>query len=414
MVIGGSIGVSSAGGGVVESWSVPEGGVMNMVFSPPALDPDDFERTSDGGLYEFVDGVPVEKPMGAESDLIGMNLAIKLAPFCGPGKVGLLFGAQTGYRCFPHEPKRVRKPDVSVVRTDRLPDGKVPKGDFRIRPDLAVEVLSPNDLCDALELKLADYRAAGIPLVWVLSPATRTAPAASSNRPTPCPARASSPASPARWRTCSNPSRDRRAAPGPTRGRVLESPTVPEGGVMNMVFSPPAVTPDDLLRMPDGDRYELIDGRLREKRMGARSDEITVAVGTALRVHAYPARLGRVYAQTGFACFPGHPGRVRKPDVAFVARHRLTDDRSPDGYFLIRPDLAAEVVSPNDLFEEVADKLADYARAGIPLVWVVSPAARTVTVWRADGTGYVLDESGTLAAEGVLPGFSCPVADLFA
>ena len=148
---------------------------MNMRFDTLMLGPDDLELTSEGGAFEFVDGAPLEKNMGAESDAIAATLVSKLISHTRPGKIGRVFGSQTGYRCFPHEPKRVRKPDVSFVLTARLPDGKIPKGDFRIRPDLAVEVTSPNDLCDDMDMKMADYRSAGIPLIWVISPVTKTA-----------------------------------------------------------------------------------------------------------------------------------------------------------------------------------------------------------------------------------------------
>lgn len=138
------------------------------------VEPEDLELLSDGGLFEFVHGRPVEKTMGAESDEIAAGILTRLWTHCVPSKLGRVFGSQTGFRCFPHDPRLVRKPDVSFVAADRLPDGKAPKGDFRIRPDLAVEVTSPNDLYDLLDEKLNDYFLAGVPLVWVVGPATKT------------------------------------------------------------------------------------------------------------------------------------------------------------------------------------------------------------------------------------------------
>jgi Uma2 family endonuclease len=174
------------------------------------------------------------------------------------------------------------------------------------------------------------------------------------------------------------------------------------------------IEPEDLLTMPDGDHYELIDGRLKEKVMGAESDEINCALNMFLVAFVRKNRLGHVYgSQTGYRCFPGRPKLVRKPDTSFVAAGRLPDDKTPEGDIPIAPDLAVEIVSPNDTYEEVAVKVAEFKSAGVKLIWVVSPKSRTVLVRRADGTCAELDETGALSGEAVLPGFACPVAELF-
>jgi Uma2 family endonuclease len=177
--------------------------------------------------------------------------------------------------------------------------------------------------------------------------------------------------------------------------------------------SPPLLTPDDLLARPDGNFFELVGGRLKEFTMGAESDAVGGYLLTLLNLHVRPAGLGVVYPQTGFACFPDDPTRVRKPDVAFVAADRLPGGRSPRGWIKVAPDLAAEVVSPHDLYEEVEGKVNEYLAVGVRLVWVVSPGSRTVLVRRPDGTAAVVGPAGTLSGEDVLPGFKCPLADLF-
>jgi Uma2 family endonuclease len=183
---------------------------------------------------------------------------------------------------------------------------------------------------------------------------------------------------------------------------------------MNMKTLPPTLTPDDLLAMPGGEHYELIDGIPKEKVMGAESDEISAAIITVLRNFARQHRLGHVYgSQTGFQCFPGKPNLVRIPDMSFVATGRLPGDRSPEGYIKISPDIAAEVISPHELYEEIEAKVAEYRSAGVKLIWVISPRLRTVLVRRLDGTSSELGETGTLSGEDVLPGFTCPVAELF-
>ena len=71
------------------------------------------------------------------------------------------------------------------------------------------------------------------------------------------------------------------------------------------------------------------------------------------------------------------------------------------------------MVSPNETYEEVEAKVAEYRSAGVKLIWVISPKSRTVVIRRLDGTCAELNEAGTLSGEDVLPGFACPVAELF-
>jgi Uma2 family endonuclease len=177
---------------------------------------------------------------------------------------------------------------------------------------------------------------------------------------------------------------------------------------------PTLIEPDELLRMPDGDRYELIDGRPKEKPMGAESDEINCKMNMLLVAFVRQHRLGHVYgSQTGYRCFDGKPRLVRKPDTSFVAAGRLPEDKTPKGDIEIAPDLVVEVVSPNDTYEEVAVRVADFKSAKVKLIWVISPETRTVLIRRLDGTCAEVGETGTLSGEDVLPGFTCTVAELF-
>jgi hypothetical protein len=91
---------------------------------------------------------------------------------------------------------------------------------------------------------------------------------------------------------------------------------------------------------------------------------------------------------------------------------RLPGGVLPDGWARIRPDLAFEVVSPNDLVEELDEKLADYEKAGVPLIWVIYLGSRTVLVYRADGTVSRWHEGDELSGEDVIPGFRCRVRDI--
>ena len=94
---------------------------------------------------------------------------------------------------------------------------------------------------------------------------------------------------------------------------------------------------------------------------------------------------------------------------------RTTGSRreAPSGFTDVAPDLVAEVVSPNDTAGEVQAKLEQWLQHGARLVWIVYPETRTVAAFRALDNARVLTESDELTGEPVLPGFSCPVRDIF-
>lgn len=77
------------------------------------------------------------------------------------------------------------------------------------------------------------------------------------------------------------------------------------------------------------------------------------------------------------------------------------------------PDLIVEVISPSDTAKRVNRRVTQYLARGIPLVWLIDFEQITVTVCRPNEFPKVLDETDELSGNGVLPGFSCKVADLF-
>ena len=174
-------------------------------------------------------------------------------------------------------------------------------------------------------------------------------------------------------------------------------------------------TPEDLLQMPDGDRYELVDGQLVEQEdMGGKSVWAGGQVFLGLALYA-KANGGWAFMDgVGYQCYPFAPDQVRKPDASFVCAGRFENDEIPDGHIRIPPDLAVEVVSPNDLYYKVESKVDEYLRAGVSIVWVVNPEFRTVRVFR--GSIEQLTQFGPndeLTGGETLPGFRCRVADLF-
>jgi Uma2 family endonuclease len=177
---------------------------------------------------------------------------------------------------------------------------------------------------------------------------------------------------------------------------------------------PPRMTPEQFEELPDSQGLELLDGIVQEKKMGTENGAIQWRIGYYLGLVVIPARLGEVLdAEAMYQCFPKRPRSVRKPDISFILRERLPGGRVPRGICKVRPDLAVEVVSPNDTYEEVEEKLADYFDAGVPLVWVVIPKTRTVLVYQADGTARRPRDSDDLTADPVIPNLRVRIADLF-
>lgn len=166
--------------------------------------------------------------------------------------------------------------------------------------------------------------------------------------------------------------------------------------------------------MPDGHRFELVDGQLVERNMGAESSWVAQQINRRLGNYAEAQQQGLVMGpDCGYQIFPDDPSRVRFPDGSFIRRGRLPHDRPPRGYVRIVPDLVIEVISPNDLAWEVEAKVAEYIRAGVPLMWVIYPDTRTVWRYRASDDVTRLGIGNALSGEDILPGFTCPVADVF-
>jgi Uma2 family endonuclease len=183
--------------------------------------------------------------------------------------------------------------------------------------------------------------------------------------------------------------------------------------VTDMIAPAATLTPEDLLALPDGDLFELVDGQLVERNMGIKSSWVGGRLITRLELFLEANGLGWVFpADSGYRCFPGRPNMVRKPDVSVVRRDRVPDALLPDGDFKIPPDLAVEVVSPNDLYAEVEKKVEEYLQVGVRLIWVIDPENRKVRIHRADRTLTDVRADGELNGEDVVPGFHCRIAEL--
>ena len=175
------------------------------------------------------------------------------------------------------------------------------------------------------------------------------------------------------------------------------------------------LTAEELLRLSTtGRRYELVKGELFEMPpAGGRHGSVAMRIGIVLGSYVRANDLGEVFAaETGFI-LRRDPDTVRAPDAAFVDRERLPAGELPPGYLEMVPDLAVEVVSPGDSAREVLEKVADWMRSGVRLVWAIDLATRSVIVYRSLDDFDVLSEDDTLDGGRVIPGFSANLKDLF-
>lgn len=158
---------------------------------------------------------------------------------------------------------------------------------------------------------------------------------------------------------------------------------------------------------------ELVDGVLVEKAKGWRESFLAMALVEFLRRFVRQRKLGVVTGPDSTQQIALN--LVRIPDVSFFSWARLPDGKLPDEPVpLLVPDLAVEVLSPSNSAAEMTRKIDEYFQAGVRLVWLVDPVARTIAVYTSPAEHVVLKESDELTGGAVLPGFVLPLKDLFA
>jgi len=173
-----------------------------------------------------------------------------------------------------------------------------------------------------------------------------------------------------------------------------------------------AAMPSDL---PSGHvKYELDDGWLVLMAPPAgEHGRMQHRVGRVLDKHAEEPGHGEAFGEIG-VILRRHPDRVVGPDAAFVLKRSLRVRMSSVGYLETIPELVVEIRSKNDSTDEVRGMAAEYLEAGVQIVWIVEPQLRIVTVFRPEEPAREFKIGDTLTANGVIPNFKVPVAELFA
>ncbi len=164
----------------------------------------------------------------------------------------------------------------------------------------------------------------------------------------------------------------------------------------------------------DGYRHELVRGELRTMPpAGNVHGAVANVLAWSLTNCVMANDLGIVYAaETGFL-LASDPDTVRAPDAAFTSWARIDEMGEVEGYWPGAPDLVVEVVSPNDRYSEVNEKVADWLGAGAQMVVVVDYRRREVAVHRHASDIVTLTDGDTLEGSEVVPGWKMPVSDMF-
>jgi Uma2 family endonuclease len=173
------------------------------------------------------------------------------------------------------------------------------------------------------------------------------------------------------------------------------------------------VTAEELLHLPRDDRrYELVAGRLiRMSPVGGQHGTIVVQLILLIGGYVREKRLGQVFTEVGFI-IAANPDTVRAPDVAFVRRESV-GSTPLRGFWNGAPDLAVEVLSPEDRPSEVREKIEEYLAGGVEVVVVVDPDGATLDVHRRGEAVLTLGIEDELDLGDVVAGFRCRVREVF-
>lgn len=166
-------------------------------------------------------------------------------------------------------------------------------------------------------------------------------------------------------------------------------------GVVVPRNSSPNKTFKDSKQMPTGTLHGVVTSRLT----------------AYLTIYVVENNLGETCAaETGFRL---NPKTVRGADIAFIRKDKLEVFGIPVTFFPVAPDLAVEVISPANTYDEIQDKIEKYFGGGTKLIWIVDAKRRKVFVHRPNDTVSLLNENDVLEGEDVILNFRLPLVKIF-
>ncbi len=186
------------------------------------------------------------------------------------------------------------------------------------------------------------------------------------------------------------------------------------------MMSAAVMTTEELLALPrNGTERWLIEGQLREKPMTVRNrihSRIMVCISHFLESwrKLQPEPRGEVLCGEAGCRLRRDPDTTVGIDVVYVAAN-LVQQQSDDTTLIDGvPTLIVEILSPSDTIEDIEEKIDLYQNAGVPLIWIIDPHYRTITIYRLDREPELVNIRQELTAEPFLPGFRVAVAEIFA
>ena len=180
------------------------------------------------------------------------------------------------------------------------------------------------------------------------------------------------------------------------------------------VLQKETITGEELYAMGDIGRTELVKGEIvRLMPTGHPHGYIEVIISALLHYFVMKRKLGRVLGGEVGLYTRRNPDTVRGMDVAFISNERLAKVTSKS-FLDVAPELVVEVMSPDDRWSIVQEKLAEYFAVGVQLIWVVDPRLEEVHVYRSLTDVERLTSKDILTGGVILSGFEVAVTDLFA
>ena len=156
--------------------------------------------------------------------------------------------------------------------------------------------------------------------------------------------------------------------------------------------------------------YEFVNGKLEKKNMpNAKHSGVSTRLSAEIWFYLKKNKIGRIYNEAHFQI--GADKRV--PDVAFVSADRIPPTGEPEKFWSFAPDLAVEIVSPTDFYQDVLDKIDEYFKAQVKQVWLINPEKENLTIYFSFDETKVLSKTDILTCEQILPNFRLKLSDIF-
>lgn len=173
-----------------------------------------------------------------------------------------------------------------------------------------------------------------------------------------------------------------------------------------------SLTQEDEDVMLNSGRYEIVYGEMRERTMpNPQHGRIQAIIAAKLYIYTEQTNSGVVYTETNFE-FAKNLTRV--PDIAFISFENFPKEGEEKGSrWHIPPDLAIEVISPTDIYEDVLEKITEYFTFGVKQVWIISPENKTLTVYHSLKQISVFGKEDELICQDILPNFRLQLSEIF-